>query len=203
MSEPEGFFTKPWRGSDVPPAPEPEPAPAPASRTSSSPDSGGDPLAGFPDADVSAAVARQIGVLASDPSAAGPFVWQQALTFIEHGLAKCHILDLIASSSPDPVAKTAMDAAVDGERGELQAMRDRYQRLVEEYEASMDRAAEILQEAHEDAMRQEAARQVIRDGIAKAQFDLGQSNWEAGAKRSDDAHKAFIESLTNKYWSSS
>ena len=191
MSESQGFFTKPWQGGDA------DPAASGAGAAAAS-----DPLAGYPSLDVSAAAEAQIAALAVDPATAGWPVWQQALTCISQGFAKCDILEVLAQGSRDDRAPAAMAAEMTRERADLEALQRRYQQLCDDYEASVERANEIIQAAHQDAMAQEAKRQAIRAEVAKAQQDQAQADWKAGVKRADDAHKAYIESLTNKYWSS-
>lgn len=72
----------------------------------------------------------------------------------------------------------------------------------EELEASLERAAAIRRKAEADALAQEAKRQATRDEVAKAQQEQAQRDWEAGRARADKAHKDYLASLTDKYWSS-
>lgn len=209
MSEPEGFFTQPWRGSEAGAAPNaaapadvsPDAASGGAATAGAADGSPGGPLEGFPSLDVSAAVEAQIAAI--PPDGRGWPVWQRAMTCIEHGLAKCEILEMLAAHQRDPVAKDEMATAMRRERADLAALRDRYQGELDEYEASLERAAAIRQKAEAEALVQEAARQAIRDDIAKAQREQAQLDWKAGTARADASHKAYMASLTNKYWSSS
>lgn len=197
MSDAEGFFTKPWRGDETPP---PAPPAAP-----SAPDAGraatGEPLASFPSRDVSAAAEAQIAALAPDPETAGWATWQAALTCITVGLGKCDILVTLAKHSPEEGAEALVAAEMDRERAELTALQAHYQRLCDDYEASMERANAILQKAHQESMAEEAKRQKMRDEVAAAESKQAHENWVAGTKRADESHKQFMGYLTNKYWS--
>lgn len=141
----------------------------------------------FPSLDVSAAVEAQIAAI--PPDGRGWPVWQQALTCIEHGFAKCDILELLADHHRDRSAKEQMAAEMARERADLTALRKRYQGELDEYEASLERAAAIRQKAEAEALAQEAKRQAIRDDIAKAQRDQAQADWVAGTARADKVHK--------------